>query len=140
MTSDALRFLDTNVLLRYFTRDDEAKAHKALALLSRIESGEEKVETSLLVIFEAVYTLQRLYRVPRARIRDLLVPLLHLRGLRLPNKGLCIEALDLFADSNISFAAAFNAAYMQGVGVTEVYSWDPDMDKVEGLKRIEPEG
>jgi hypothetical protein len=29
------RFLDTNILLRYFTRDDPAKAEKALALLPR---------------------------------------------------------------------------------------------------------
>ena len=27
------RFLDTNILLRYFTKDDEEKAQKALALL-----------------------------------------------------------------------------------------------------------
>jgi predicted nucleic acid-binding protein len=28
-----LRFLDTNILLRYFTRDDEERASRALALL-----------------------------------------------------------------------------------------------------------
>ena len=37
------RFLDTNILLRLFTRDDEAKARLALALLQRVERGEEKL-------------------------------------------------------------------------------------------------
>ena len=41
----ARRFLDTNILLRYLTRDDEAKAQQALALLRRVERDEEQVET-----------------------------------------------------------------------------------------------
>ena len=64
------RFLDTNILLRYLTRDDPVKAEPALAVLVRVERGEEKVITSPLVIFETVFTLQgRNYRVPRDRIK-----------------------------------------------------------------------
>jgi predicted nucleic acid-binding protein len=134
-----MRFLDTNVLLRYFTKDDEEKAQKALALLQRIERGEERAETSLPVIFETVFTLQRRYHVPLAQIKDLLLPILRMRGLRLPSKTLCIAALDLFAQHNISYVDAFNALYMQSRGITEVYSWDTDFDRIEGITRIEPE-
>jgi predicted nucleic acid-binding protein len=31
------KFLDTNIFLRYFTKDDEKKAYDVLALLKRIE-------------------------------------------------------------------------------------------------------
>ena len=134
-----MRFLDTNVLLRYFTKDDEAKAQKALTLLQRIERGEERAETSLPVIFETVFTLQRRYRVPLPQIRDLLLPILRMRGLRLPSKTLCIAALDLYVEHNISYVDAFNALYMQSRGTTEVYSWDTDFDRIEGITRIEPE-
>jgi predicted nucleic acid-binding protein len=134
-----LRFLDTNILLRYFTRDDEVKAQKALALLQRIERGDERVETSLPVIFETVYTLQRYYRIPRPQIKELLLPILGMRGLRLPSKNLCIAALDLFVVHNISFADAFNATYMKARGTTQVYSWDADFDSIEGITRLEPE-
>ncbi len=133
-----MRFLDTNILLRYFTRDDEEKARKALALLQHIENGEEKVETSLPVIFETIFTLQRYYKAPRSRIKDLLLLVLRLRDLRLPAKNLCIAALDIFVKQNISYADAFNAIYMQSKGITEVYSWDEDFDRIEGLTRIEP--
>jgi predicted nucleic acid-binding protein len=135
-----MRFLDTNILLRYFTKDDEAKALKALALLQRIERGEERAETSLPVIFETVFTLQRRYRVPLPQIRDLMLPILRMRGLRLPSKTLCIVALDLFAERNISYVDAFNTLYMQSRHITEVYSWDTDFDRIEGITRIEPEG
>jgi predicted nucleic acid-binding protein len=134
-----LRFLDTNILLRYFTKDDEDKARKALALLQRIERREERVETSLPVIFETVFTLQRYYRVARPRIKELLLPILRLRGLRLPSKNLCIAALDLYVQNNVSFADAFTAAYMKACGMTEVYSFDTDFDKIEGITRLEPE-
>jgi predicted nucleic acid-binding protein len=134
-----MRFLDINILLRYFTKDDEEKARKALTLLQRIEKGEEKVETSLPVIFETIFTLQRYYKVPRPRIKDLLLPVLRLRGLRLPSKNLCIAALDIFVKQNISYADAFNALYMQAKGMIEVYSWDEDFDRIAGITRIEPQ-
>ncbi len=58
-------FLDTNILLRFLTRDDEQKAQQALDLLLRIERGEEKVITSPLVIFETIF----IYEVFTFRIR-----------------------------------------------------------------------
>jgi len=134
-----MRFLDTNILLRYFTKDDEEKAQKALALLQRIERGEERAETSLPVIFETVFTLQRRYRVPLPQIKELLLPILRMRGLRLPSKTLCIAALDLFVEKNISYVDAFNALYMQSRNIREVYSRDTDFDGIAGITRIEPE-
>lgn len=134
-----LRFLDTNILLRYFTRDDEEKAQKALVLLQRIEKGEERVETSLLVIFETVFTLQRHYHVAKTRIKELLLPILRLRGLHLRSKNLCIASLDFFVGHNISFADAFNTVYMKSRGLTEIYSLDTDFDKIEDITRIEPD-
>ncbi len=48
------RLLDTNVLIRYFTRDDPAKGERALALLLRVEQGQAKLATTATVIFETV--------------------------------------------------------------------------------------
>jgi predicted nucleic acid-binding protein len=133
------RFRDTNLLLRYFTRDDEAKARRALALLRRVEQGDETVDTSLLVVFETVYTLQSFYKVPRPLIWDLLSNVVQLRGVRLPGKQWCIQALDLYASQNISFADAYHVVSMRAQGIAAIYSWDTDFDKFEGIRRIEPE-
>lgn len=133
-----LRFLDTNILLRYFTKDDAAKAQKALALLQRIERGEKRVETSLPVIFETVFTLKSRYHVPKERIRDLLLPIIRLRGLHVPTKTRCLDALDLYVEKNISFADAFTAITMKARGIPEVYSWDTDFDDIASISRLEP--
>jgi predicted nucleic acid-binding protein len=131
-------FLDTNILLRYLTRDDEQKARRALDLLLKVEQGEEKVITSPLVIFEVVFTLQSYYKIPRQQIRELVLPIISLRGLQLPGKSVYYRAFDLYVSKNISFADAYNAAYMLSEKVSHVYSWDRDFDKIDGLTRIEP--
>lgn len=133
------RFLDTNVLLRYFTRDDEEKDRAALALLTRVEQGQERVETLPTVIFETVFTLQRFYQVPRPRIRALLLPIVRLRGLHLPGKTLLQDALDLYvAQPKLSFADAYHAVYLRKGKEAEIYSWDTDFDDLEGITRLEP--
>ncbi len=131
-------FLDTNILLRFLTRDDEGKAQQALDLLLKIERGEEKVITSPLVIFETIYTLQRFYKVPRQRIRDKILSIISLRSLHLPDKNLYHRAFDLYVTKNISFADAYNAVYMQAEEVSHIYSWDRDFDKIDGITRLEP--
>ncbi|MCL5075740.1 MAG: PIN domain-containing protein [Chloroflexi bacterium] len=133
------RFLDTNVLLRYFTRDDEEKARRALALLTRVERGEEKVVTSPLVIFETVFTLQHRYQAPRSQIRGLVLDIISLRGLQLPGKDLYHRAFELYVDRNLSFADAYNVAYMERKKVPGIYSWDTDFDRLEGISRCEPQ-
>lgn len=136
--SAPVRLLDTNILLRYFTKDDPEKAQAALALLIRVERGEERVETSPLVMFEAVFTLQHRYRLSREEIRDALSDLLSLRGLRLSGKPLFVEALNLYAASGLPFTDAYNAVYMRRRRLTEIYSWDADFDRIPGIRRVEP--
>jgi len=131
-------FLDTNILLRFLTRDDEGKAQQALGLLLRVERGEEKVITSPLVIFETIYTLQSFYKVPRQLIKEQILSIISLRSLHLPDKNLYHRAFDLYVTKNISFADAYNAVYMLAEEVSYIYSWDRDFDKIVGITRIEP--
>src|SRR6266849_5539861 len=132
-------FMDTNILLRFLTRDDEQKAQQALNLLLRIERGEEKVITSPLVIFETVYTLQSFYKVPRQTIKEQVLSIISMRSLHLPDKNIFYQAFNFYVTKNISFADAYNAAYMLAEGISNIYSWDKDFDKIEGIARLEPE-
>lgn len=132
------RLLDTNILLHYLTRDDPDRAAAALALLTRVERGQERVATSPLVIFETIFTLQKRYHFPKNEIRQAMTDLISMRGLQLPNKAQWIDALDLFVSQNIPFVDAYNAVYMRSRGLNEIYSWDGDFDKIAGIRRVEP--
>jgi len=133
-----MRFIDTNLFLRYFTRDDEEKADDVLKLLKRVARNKEKVTTSPLVIFELVFTLESYYKVPRKEIKKLLQPLLNLRGLRLDFRDVFESALELYSQEKLSFADTFNACLMQKREIKEIYSFDEDFDQVEGIDRVVP--
>lgn len=133
-----MRFVDTNLFIRYFTRDDEEKAQKVLALLKRVERDKERITTSPLVIFETIFTLESFYEVPKKEIKELILPILKLKGLKLSNKEIYEQALDVHVKKNISFTDAFNSVYILKKGIKEIYSYDEDFDKIEGIKRVAP--
>ena len=133
-----LPFLDTNIFLRHLRADHPDHSPKATAYLTRIEQGEFKARTAETVIFETVYTLQRLYRQPKAAIRDALLPLIELPGIVLPSKRRFRETFDLYVNLNLPFADAYHAVLMKHLKLTEMVSFDRDFDRIPGITRVEP--
>ena len=137
-----MRFLDTNIILRYLTHDDDAKAEACYRLFQQVNRGEEELFTCEAVVAEVAYVLsspRALYRLSHEEIRDRLVPILALRGVRLPQKQLYLRALDIYAFSPVlDFEDALAVAHMEHRGVTEIVSYDRDFDRIVGLQRIEP--
>ncbi len=137
-----MRFLDTNVILRYLTRDDEAKAEACYQLFQRVGRGEDELFTCEAIVTEVVYVLSSRrapYRLNHEEIRARLLPILTLPGLKLPQKRVYINALDLYASSpHLDFEDALAVAHMEQQGITEIVSYDQDFDLVSGLRRIEP--
>jgi uncharacterized protein len=130
--------LDTNIFLRHLRQDHPDFSRRATAYLEAIARGEWTVETSLPVVFETVYTLQRFYREPKAAIRDNLLPLLELPGIRLPNKHRIRRTFALYVDYNLSLADAYQAALVLEQGHPALVSFDRNYDRVPGVPRIEP--
>jgi predicted nucleic acid-binding protein len=133
-----MRFIDTNIFLRYLTNDDAEKAKKVFLLLKKVEEGKERVATSPLVIFELIFTLDKFYKVSRKDIGEMTTAIINLEGLVVEFKDTFIFALKLFAEKNISFADAFNVSIMKSKGITKIYSYDTDFDKIDKIERTEP--
>jgi uncharacterized protein len=136
-----VRFLDTNVILRYLTRDDEAKAAACLRLFQRVGEGTEELTSSEAVFTETVYVLEsaRHYHLQRAEIRARLVPILTLRGLRLANRSTLLRAFDVYVEyPDLDVEDALAVAHMERHGVTEIVSYDTGFDRVPGIERQEP--
>lgn len=133
------RFIDTNVLVRFMADDDEDKAARGLALLSKVEQGELRLVTSTMVIFETIFVLRRRYRASYSQIRDALLPVLTLDGLHVPDRHLLLRALDFCVERNVPLADAYNVASMEALGITEIFSWDPHFNRFPGISRLEPD-
>lgn len=137
-----MRFLDTNIILRYLTRDDETKAEACRRLFQQAQRGAEELLTCEAIVTEVVYVLSSPrgpYRLSHEEIRARLVPILTLRGLRLPQKRGYIRALDLYATSPfLDIEDALAVAHMERQGLSEIVSYDRDFDLVADVQRVEP--
>ncbi|NJN82008.1 MAG: type II toxin-antitoxin system VapC family toxin [Caldilineaceae bacterium] len=133
-------FVDTNIFLRFLTRDDPEKAEACQTLFQRARSGEADLVTSESVIAEVVFVLSspRLYDLSRQDIRARLYPLLTLPGLRLPQRETCLHALELYAAFPVDFEDALTTAHMHRQNIAELYSYDKDFDRLPNVNRIEP--
>ncbi|MBI2872659.1 MAG: type II toxin-antitoxin system VapC family toxin [Chloroflexi bacterium] len=137
-----MKFLDTNVILRYLTKDDEAKAEACYQLFQRVKQGGEELFTCEAIVTEVVYVLsspRAPYRLSHEEVSARLLPILTLRGLKLPQKRVYLRALDLYASSPfLDFEDALAVAHMEQRGMAEIISYDSDFDRVTGLQRVEP--
>ena len=137
-----MRFLDTNVILRYLTRDDEVKAEACYQLFQQVKDGEEELFTCEAIVAEVTYVLSSSragYRLSHEEIRDRLLPILTLRGLKLPQKRICLRALDTYAShAHLDFEDALALEHMRQQGLTKIVSYDGDFDYMIGIQRVEP--
>jgi len=136
-----VKFLDANIFLRYLVSGDEKKARDCLALFQRVQAGDEVVTTSEVIVAEVAYVLRSRahYGLTPAEIGARLKPLLALRGLKLDHKGACLRALEAWeSHPAIDFEDALAVAHMERQGLTELYSYDTDFDRIGNVRRVEP--
>lgn len=131
-------FIDTNIFLRHLLQDHPEHGQRATAFLQRIEDGEFKARTADTVIFEAVFTLQKFYKQPKAAIRDAMLPLIELPGIILPGKRKYHQVFDYYINLNLPFADAYHATLAESLRLTEIISFDRDFDRIPNIQRREP--
>ncbi|MFZ5633035.1 MAG: PIN domain-containing protein [Bacillota bacterium] len=130
--------IDANILLRFFTNDIPEQASHCTELLKRLEAGTEQVFLPDLILADVVWTLERFYKQPKTKIRDILTPILALKGLQFSSKALARRALQFYVDKNIDWTDAFVASQMLSKKYRHIYSYDKDFDKVQDIHRLEP--
>ena len=133
-------FVDTNVFLRYLTRDDPYKAEACYRLLQRARNNEVELTISESIITEIVYVLSspRVYALAPSEVRARVYPLIALEGLKIQDRGKYFRALDLFAEHAVDFEDALTVAEMERNCVEALYSYDTDFDAFAGVTRLEP--
>lgn len=136
-----MKFLDTNVFIRFLTGDDENKARACLALFERLDSDGELATTSETIVAEVVYVLssRSIYNLTADAIAQRLRPLLSIRGLRFPEKNICLRALEIFESyPTLDFEDALTVARVEHGDIDELVSYDRGFDQIPSIRRIEP--
>jgi len=132
------KFIDTNIFLRYLTKDDPVKYERCRELFKKAVEGKITLATSGTIIAELIWTLLSYYKVPKADVIEKISIIVATGGLYIPDKDIITDALVLYGRQNIDYIDAYNAVFMRYHKIHEIYSYDKDFDKVEGIRREEP--
>lgn len=92
---------DTNFILRYLLRDNEAHFAEATDFFEKVRVGKESSLISESVLVECLYVLTKHYKVPRVEAAKSLAGILIYKGIVNPDSDLLSKALTLFAESTL---------------------------------------
>jgi uncharacterized protein len=126
-------FVDTNLFIRIFTKDDSAQLSHVMTLLQKAEKGEFTLITNAVVMAEVVWVMEGMGST-RQIIRGAIWSLLNTRGVEVDQANLIGQAIDIYAAKNIDFIDAFNIAWMQTHQIKSIYTFDQrHFSRVEGI-------
>lgn len=117
-------FVDTNVFLRFFVKDDPGMFEKSRALFARTESGEISLVTGEIILAEVVWVLESYYGFTRQEILTVLEAILGTRHLRVINRAMIQEATRLFREGRMDFVDACALASAGQAGCASISTFD----------------
>ena len=132
-------FIDTSAILRLLVKDDPAKARAVEKLIK--ESKEKGMTLYMLpvTILEIVWVTEKVYRLGRKAIRELVEAILNTPELKCPLEQLFRQALITYETQNIKFADAVMGHWGLEEGLSMVYTYDEkDFKKIPGLQVRKP--
>lgn len=133
-----MRFLDTNIFIRFLTDDVPEKVDACEEIFKKAVEKQETLFTTDLVIAEIVWVLESFYELPKNEIQDKVEKILNTPNLICPHKDLILNALILYSEKNIDYIDAYNALILKENDIEELYSYDKHYDRIDWLTRLEP--
>ncbi len=135
-----MQFIDTNIFLRFLTKDDPLKAAKCRKLFQSSSQGDLKLYTTDLVVAELIRVLQSLktYNLSPTEIFEVIMPLLTIKNLYFPCKNVFPDIMELFQTEKIDYIDAYNSVIMLGRNIDTIYSYDRHFDLLPDVIRKEP--
>lgn len=97
--------IDTNVLVRFLVRDDEAQFERARRLIKREIAAGRRVFVSQLVLMEAEWVLRSRYGLSKSRIAGAFSGLLDATDVGFEDEPAVEEALFVWKDTIVRCAA-----------------------------------
>jgi predicted nucleic-acid-binding protein len=131
--------IDTNLLVRYLTEDDPAKANDVKRLLLKAEQGEITLLIPPVVFAELVWVLQTFYKLDRSEIVPLLNAILHTHGVEVSDKAVVSDAIAIYGHEAIDFIDAWIVAFAEAAEVRAIYTFDRRHFKgIGGIEMMHP--
>ena len=123
-------FVDTNYWLRFLLEDVDKQHQIVKRLLRDGATGKLELITSIIVWFEVYWVLSSFYNKQKSEIVRVLDGILKMKFVKINNRDLLQEALDVYADASIDLEDAYNLVYARQNNVKEFGSFDKKLIKL----------
>ena len=128
--------LDTNVLVRFLVRDDEAQASAANKLLTSL-TAEAPGFVCREVVVELVWVLERAYGFPRDQIADVLEDLVSTEVLVIEAAGDVAHAAFRYRAATAGFSDLMIRAAAERSQALPLYTFDRNAARQEGVALLQ---
>jgi predicted nucleic-acid-binding protein len=125
--------VDTNVLVRFLVRDDEAQFDRARKLIKREVAAGRRVFVSQLVLLETEWVLRSRYGLPKNLIIETISGLLDATDVRLEAEPAIEEALFNWKDASADFADCLIGAQNRRLGCRATATFDVKASRLPGF-------
>ena len=127
--------LDTNVLVRYLTRDDAGQAEAARSLVASL-SPDSPGFVCREVLVELVWVLDRSHAASRDRIASALLGLLAADAIVVESADDVAAAVMAYADGVSDFSDLMILAAARRAAATPLYTFDRRASRVDGVELL----
>jgi predicted nucleic-acid-binding protein len=128
--------LDTNVLVRFFAKDDPQQSPKARNLLSSLTS-ENPGWVAVATILELVWVMDSKFRIGRSGIALMLGQLLSREEIVVEQAGAVVRAIQTYRNGNADFAGCLIAASARAAGCAQTVTFDRIAARDAGMHLLE---
>jgi predicted nucleic-acid-binding protein len=125
--------VDTNVLVRFLVRDDEAQFEKARKLIKREVSAGRRIFVSQLVLLETEWVLRSRYGLAKNQMVETISGLLDTTDVRFEDEAAIEEALFTWKDAAADFADCLIGAKNRRLGCRATATFDAKAAKLPGF-------
>lgn len=122
--------VDTNVLVRYLVRDDEAQFERARKLIKREVLAGRCIFVSQLVLLETEWVLRSRYSLPKNMIIETISGLLDATDVRFEDEQTIEGALFIWKDTTADFADCLIGARNRRLGCRATATFDAKASKL----------
>ena len=116
--------IDTNVLVRFLVRDDEAQFERARRLIKREVSAGRRVFVNHVVIMETEWVLRSRYAIPKTQVIEALSGLLDAADVQMEDEPTIEQAFFAWKDAAADFADCLIGAKNRRLGCQATASFD----------------
>jgi predicted nucleic-acid-binding protein len=125
--------IDTNVLVRFLVRDDEAQFEKARKLIKREVAAGRRVFIGQLVLLETEWVLRSRYGLSKHQIVETISSLLDTADVQFEDEPAIEEALFTWKDAAADFADCLIGAKNRRLGCRATATFDAKAARLPGF-------